>query len=136
MVSLPEEKAEDVQMTVDLYDELRALSPRVVANYAFTEIYPGTELETRARELGILPRDFSWNKPYEFPRNKLYGFSPDIPMFENPDFSIEEIKAIIARRRGTKGALKRGWRRLKKVRSIEDLKNIMKLARNYLRQKK
>jgi len=135
MVSLPGERPQDVEKTFDFYDEMRHLSDKVVANYAFTEIYPGTELEGLARASGQLGGDFSWNRPYELAKNRLYGFSPDIPMFENPDFPIEEVKAIVARRKGTKGALRRGWRRIKKIRNLDDVKSVIRMGARYLKKK-
>ena len=59
MVSLPDEEESDAIQTLDV---LREIAP--FANYiapSVTQILPGTELETIAKDRGVLPAGFSWS---------------------------------------------------------------------------
>jgi len=116
MTSLPGETLEDVKITSNFKKELRKIVNRgnngrepSWFNYEIltklrdygtnrrymgvpTTIYPGTEVERIAKENGnIFPPNFSWYKYYENPKAKLLNYSPHVPLFENPDLSLEEI---------------------------------------------
>lgn len=71
MVSLPEERPEDAQMTLDFLRRIEKYVTKFAR--AVTIIFPGTQLEVEARNKKILPAGFSW-----FDRNFNNG---------NPDFA-------------------------------------------------
>lgn len=58
MVSLPEEKEDDAKQTLELLRQLSEYTKYCTINV--TAIQPGTAVEARARNLGLLPRNFSW----------------------------------------------------------------------------
>ncbi|MFH1998878.1 MAG: radical SAM protein [Planctomycetota bacterium] len=93
MTSLPGEKLEDVEKTMRFVDELNAYGgDRIHAGYGCpTTIYPGTQVEAIARKSGLLPRNFSWNRPFESKKMKALGLNPALPHFENASPTIEEI---------------------------------------------
>jgi hypothetical protein len=57
-------------------------------------IYPGTYLETYAREHEILPEGFSWSEAYADPRLADLSQDPTIPLFLQPGLGIEELSRI------------------------------------------
>jgi hypothetical protein len=64
MISLPDEKLEDVDMTISL---IKKLSKYIysVSGLQVTRILPDASLYFIAKERSILPSDFSWFEPYE-----------------------------------------------------------------------
>ena len=64
MISLPDEKLEDVDMTISL---IKKLSKYIysVSGLQATRILPDASLYFIAKEKNILPSDFSWFEPYE-----------------------------------------------------------------------
>jgi len=64
MISLPDEKIEDVDMTMSL---IRKLSKYIysLSGLQATRILPDASIYNIAKERNILPADFSWFKPYE-----------------------------------------------------------------------
>jgi radical SAM superfamily enzyme YgiQ (UPF0313 family) len=124
MFSHPNETIEDLRKTLKFMDELSGYGLKVSTVGGFTEIYPGTELELLAKEIGSLPRDFSWNTYQIFPKAKLFGGDVFVPPYENPDFPIEEMLRI----------MKEEWRRpsrlialgLRKLTSVRDLRSFGK----------
>jgi len=64
MISLPDEKIEDVDMTISV---IRKLSKYIysLSGLQATRILPDASIYNIAKERNILPADFSWFKPYE-----------------------------------------------------------------------
>ena len=60
MFSHPTETWSEAQETIAIIDEVKE---RCDISVAIAHIYPGTELEQRAREEGKIPDDFSWTNP-------------------------------------------------------------------------
>jgi len=134
MVNLPEETAEDLNLTINLMKELRGVKDSYPA-YGFTVIYPGTELEFMAKEKGIMPRDFSWNSPYQSEKYKITGDDPSLFYMEWPGAEIEKIKATMTKELGTRGGiLKKGIKKIKKVRSFGDVKSLIKAGVKYIKR--
>jgi len=92
MHGLPGETYEDIRKTVFLSRYLEHRIGADEATQSLTIVYPGTELEIIAKQLGTLPKDFSWAKYFEEKR-----FYPpldtcrNMPIFEQPDLSYEQI---------------------------------------------
>jgi len=77
MVSLPDEKLEDVDMTISLIDKLSKYIYTAPGLQA-TRILPDAALYNIAKERKVLPADFDWFKPYR---------SGTDPRISNPDYS-------------------------------------------------
>jgi len=134
MVNLPEETLDDLRMTINLMKELRQIKDSYPA-YGFTVIYPGTELELMAKEKGIMPWDFSWNSPYQSEKYKITGDDPSSFLMEWPGAEIEKIKAIMTRELGIRGSfIKKGIRKISKIRSLNDLKSLCKAGIKYFKR--
>lgn len=135
MVNLPEETMEDLRMTISLIKEFQQIKNCYPA-YGFSIIYPGTEMEQMATRQGIFPQNFSWNGPYKSEKYKIAGIDASLPYMEWPGKEIEKIKAIMSRELGIKGGvLKKGFKKIKKVRSVNDLKSLIKAGIKYIRTK-
>jgi len=92
MHSLPGETYEDIKKTVFLSRYLYYEIGVDGATQGIAVIYPGTELEKIAKDLGTLPKDFSWSKPYL--REKSYPpltASEYMPIFEQPNLTYEQV---------------------------------------------
>jgi len=134
MVNLPDETMEDLKMTINLMKELREIKNSYPA-YGFTVIYPGTELELMAKKQGIMPWDFSWNSPYKSKKYKVAGIDPSLVYMEWQGAEIEKIKAIMSRELGFGGEVfKKGFRKLKKVKSFKELGELVKTGIKYLKK--
>ncbi|MBU4284997.1 B12-binding domain-containing radical SAM protein [Patescibacteria group bacterium] len=131
MVNLPEETLDDLKQTIGLMKELSKIKNSYPA-YGFTVIYPGTELELMAKERGLMPKDFSWNSPYQSPKYKVAGTDPSLFYMEWPGAELEKIKAIMVRGLGIKGnVFKKGFNKLRKIKSFGELKELVKTGIDY-----
>ncbi len=95
MISLPGQTIEDIDQTIEFFQELHGYIPQNKAKQFLIGqpcgIYPGTEMERIAKMEGSLPKDFSWNSPYAYEKAQVFGVMETIPHYENPHLSIEEI---------------------------------------------
>lgn len=79
MLSLPGEERKDAEET---YKFACQLSKYVSAlGMQVTQVIPGTEVESRAKKLGILPADFSWHSPYKSPQGKIFSGTDVLPLY-------------------------------------------------------
>jgi anaerobic magnesium-protoporphyrin IX monomethyl ester cyclase len=132
MVNLPDETMDDLKHTIELMKWLHRVKDSY-PSYGFTVIYPSTELEIMAKERGIMPRDFSWNGPYESPKYKVAGTDASLFYMEWPGFELEKIKAIMTKELGIRGnVLKKGFDKLRKIKSMKELKELLRAGKNYL----
>lgn len=92
MHSLPGETYEDIKKTIFLSRYLYYEIGAEGTTQGITIIYPGTELESMAKETGALPKDFSWSKPFTMDRNYPPLTScPNMPIFEQPGLTYEQV---------------------------------------------
>jgi len=132
MVSFPGETRDDVEMTFDLIKELLSYSEKVFeTDLSPTTIYPGTIIEKIAlREGKVIPKDFSWNKKYEFKKNKQLLIVPTIPIYTQ-QFTLEEIMAFRLknkfRQRLKQSNLKIFLKGIKFITSIRDFSDLKTL---------
>ena len=134
MVNLPYETMNDLKMTIGLMKKLNSIK-NVTSAYGFSIIYPGTEMEIIAKKEGWLSRDFSWNESYKSEKYKIAGIDSSLPYMEWTGVEIEKIKAIMARELGVRGGiLKKGIKKLKKIRSFKELKGLMKTGIKYIKK--
>jgi len=98
MHSLPGETYEDIRKTIFLSRYLYYKIGINGATQGITVIYPGTELEKMAKDMGTLPKDFSWSEPYI--REKSYPplTAPEhMPIFEQPNLTYEQVFQYVKR---------------------------------------
>ena len=58
-------------------------------------IYPGTAVETYARENGLLPPGFNWAAPYENVANeKLFKLKDNVPLLLQPQLGVKELRRL------------------------------------------
>jgi len=134
MVNHPYETLDDLKQTIKVMKEFKKI-PRVICQYGFTLIFPGTELEAIAKKEGWLPKEFSWNSPFKTEKYKIIGEDPSVPYMEWPGAEIEKIKAIMIKEIGVKGGvLKKGVRKLKKVKSFSELRALLKVGLRHIKQ--
>ncbi|MFC1701026.1 B12-binding domain-containing radical SAM protein [Patescibacteria group bacterium] len=131
IVNLPTQTMFDLRMTADLINEFRQI-PNVSVSYGFGLIYPGTIMESYAKENTILSRDFSWNSDCNFGKSKITGEDPSVPYMEWPGMELEKVKAFMVKNLMSKeDILKRSWYKLKRIKSWSDIKNLLKIGFNY-----
>jgi len=94
MYSLPDETLQDVELTLNLIREVLRYSQAIAGN--LTLIYPGTDLETMAKQRGVLPQDFSWNSSYFSEQSKALGVFPEMPVYRE-QLSWEDLERIRSR---------------------------------------
>jgi radical SAM superfamily enzyme YgiQ (UPF0313 family) len=134
MVNLPDETLDDLHQTIDVMKQLGKIKNSYPA-YGFTVIYPGTELELMAKQRGLMPKDFSWNSPYQSPKYKVAGTDSSLFYMEWPGAELEKIKAIMTKGLGIRGSvIKKGFDKLRKTKSLGELKELIKTAANYLKK--
>ncbi|MDP2946545.1 MAG: radical SAM protein, partial [Nanoarchaeota archaeon] len=134
MVNLPDETLDDLKQTIEVMKWLHQVK-NSYPSYGFTVVYPGTELELMAKERGIMPKNFSWNSPYESPKYKVAGTDSSLFYMEWPGFELEKIKAIMTRELGIRGnVLKKGFDKLRKIKSMKEAKELIRAGISYLKK--
>ncbi len=76
--SHPTETWEEAQETIRLIERYKG---EVEASVAILHVYPGTPLERTAKEIGLLPADFSWTKKHSSKIITLPTAQGDVPLF-------------------------------------------------------
>jgi radical SAM superfamily enzyme YgiQ (UPF0313 family) len=76
--SHPTETWEEAQETIRLIERTQG---EVETSVAILHVYPGTPLEKTAKEIGLLPADFSWTKKHSSKIITLPTAQGDVPLF-------------------------------------------------------
>lgn len=98
MHSLPGETYEDIKKSVFLSRYLYHKIGAEGTTQGITIIYPGTELEAMAKDMGTLPKDFSWSKSFVMDRAYPPLTScPNMPIFEQPNLTYEQVFRYVRR---------------------------------------
>ncbi len=71
----------EVNNTFELIHELKRIPVVRIGTFQPTMIFPGSGLETIARERKIIRKDFSWYEPYDSELNRRLDQIPNIPLF-------------------------------------------------------
>lgn len=79
MLSLPEESLRDAEETLDFAKKLSNYVSLV--GVSVTNIIPGTLIEARAHQLGLLDKDFSWNSPMDLKKTRVFLKSEPVPLY-------------------------------------------------------
>jgi len=131
IISHPDETFTGAKKTIDLIKELGGINSINVL-----KIYPGTEIERMAKERGILPKTFTWTKPFNQGVDVLYSFIGNAPLFLDK-MSIEEIMQLLYMwAELQKDPIhQRALTALKSVKSYEDLVMLLKIGKVYFKRK-
>jgi radical SAM superfamily enzyme YgiQ (UPF0313 family) len=81
MFSHPGETRVDVTRTFELIHELKKYPVVRIGTFQPTMIFPGSRLETIARQRNIIGKDFSWSEPYDSELSRGLDQIPNIPLF-------------------------------------------------------
>jgi len=130
--SHPSETWAEARETIRIIEEYK---DRIEGSVAILHIYPGTPLERRAREEGILPRDFTWTRRYRKGVVTLPLAQGDVPLYVDK-LRWGQIAELVLRwsfSAGRTTPLRKAPRALKHIRSWGDLKRHLVMAWVYLR---
>jgi radical SAM superfamily enzyme YgiQ (UPF0313 family) len=81
MFSHPGETGADVNLTFNLIHKLKKYPVVRIGTFQPTMIFPGSRLETIARQRNILRSDFSWYEPFDSELSRRLDQIPNIPLF-------------------------------------------------------
>ncbi len=129
--SHPTETWSEARRTIKIMEDFRE---KAEISVSILHIYPGTELEKRARTEGVLPADFSWSR-HDSRVKTLPAAQGDIPLYKDR-FTWAQIGELIVRwSLGTKkiSLLKKIPEALKSMRSPRDLFKYLVIGLVYLR---
>jgi anaerobic magnesium-protoporphyrin IX monomethyl ester cyclase len=137
--SLPQETEDDLNLSLDLMNELNSYSPKFHCYDSIARIYPGTQLETLAKNEGRFPIDFNWCKEGQvnidegIKNNSTFYIHDNIPLFENKDLPIKKIIEIVKQKRRDRirkksmfSLIKKGFKLILKSRNIKEVKSLAK----------
>jgi len=75
---------EEAQETIEVMETVKSINPQADISTAILHVYPGTPLETIAKEEGIIPNDFSWSKKEDMKRvYTLPAAQGHVPLFKH-----------------------------------------------------
>ena len=132
--SHPTETWEEAQESVRIIERYR---DRVESTIAVLHVYPGTPLETKAREIGLLPPGFSWSERRPRGVVTLPTAQGDVPLFLDR-LTWAQMSELLFRwslSGGRVSLLRKIPRTLVRVRSFGDLKRYAIMAAVLLRLK-
>jgi len=130
--SHPTETWDEARETIRIVEEYK---DRVEATVAILHVYPGTPLERTAKELGVLPRNFSWAKRHDRRIIALPAAQGDVPLFMDK-LSWAQVSELLFRWSlggGRISIASKIPRILKNIRSFGDIKRYAVMARVFLR---
>ena len=135
ILSHPDETEDDARETMRLVREWKDAGGLV--SMAVMHIYPGTRIESIAREKGVLPEDFSWASMEDAKRvPMLPAAQGDVPIFLDK-LSWDFLSACLFEWARTQkySVLKRVPKALASIRSFGDVKRYWGMLKVYLRPK-
>ena len=132
--SLPGETIDDLKMTENFRIELQSMgsADKLYVGAGLCLIYPGTQLETLAKQQGELPADFSWNTPVRFPESAALGYPKTIPFYRSSNLSTGDILAI-TKRKNWLHTIVGGLEKLRGLRHPQDLFSLLSTSFDYLK---
>jgi hypothetical protein len=132
--SHPTETWEEAQETIRLIEKYK---DTVEASIAILHVYPGTPLERTAREIGLLPADFSWTQRHSSKVITLPTAQGDVPLFLDK-LSWSQISELLFRWSFSGGRIslaRKVPRVLANIRSVGDIKRYGTMALIYAKLK-
>ncbi|MFC2164718.1 B12-binding domain-containing radical SAM protein [Acidobacteriota bacterium] len=132
--SHPTETWTEAQETIDIIEKYKE---SIESSIAILHIYPGTPLEKTAKEMGMLPEDFTWTKRYRSKIITLPAAQGDVPLFVDK-LKWSQVCELIFRwslSGGKASVLRKIPQVLKNMRSLGDLRRYTIMAWVYIRLK-
>jgi len=132
--SHPTETWEEARETVRIIEQYK---DKIEGSIAILHIYPGTPLEKTAKEIGILPKDFSWAKKYRSKIVTLPTAQGEVPLFVDK-LNWAQISELLFRwslSGGKFSIFRKIPRIISKIRSLGDIKRYSIMACIYLKLK-
>ena len=87
------ETLEDAMVTLDFIERYK----KYITSFGIgvgIKIYPGTQVERYAYEIGCLDTDFSWALPYHSKEAEFMSGEPNVPLLIQPQMGFKELRKI------------------------------------------
>jgi radical SAM superfamily enzyme YgiQ (UPF0313 family) len=132
--SHPTETWEEAQESIHIIEKYK---DKIEASIAILHIYPGTPLEKTAREMGVLPENFTWTKKYRKGIITLPAAQGDVPLFIDK-LTWAQVSELVFRwslSGGQASIFRKIPRIITNLRSLEDIKRYTIMAYVYFKLK-
>ncbi|NOR15158.1 MAG: radical SAM protein [Candidatus Aminicenantes bacterium] len=132
--SHPTETWEEAQETIKIIEQYK---DQIEGSIAILHIYPGTPLEQTAKQIGILPQDFTWTRHYRSRIITLPTAQGDVPLYVDR-LTWAQISELVFRWSFSSGKteiLRKIPRIIAKIRSFGDVYRYAVMAGVYLNLK-
>jgi anaerobic magnesium-protoporphyrin IX monomethyl ester cyclase len=132
--SHPTETWEEAQESIRIIEQYEG---KIEASIAILHIYPGTPLEKTAKEMGVLPDNFTWTKKYRSGVITLPAAQGDVPLFIDK-LTWTQISELVFRwslSGGQVSILRKIPRIFINIRSLGDIERYSIMAFVYLKLK-
>ena len=132
--SHPTETWEEAQETIRIIERYQ---DKIEASIAILHVYPGTPLEKTAREMGVLPEDFTWTKRYRTGIITLPAAQGDVPLFIDK-LTWAQVSELVFRwslSGGRASILRKIPQIITNIRSLDDVKRYTIMAIVYFKLK-
>jgi len=115
---------QEAQETIQVMEQLQALNPQTEFATALLHIYPGTPLESLAREKGLLPQDFSWSRKQDLKKVRLLPAAQGyVPLFKDK-LTWFQIADLVMRWTGDKKKLVSGSKIRSALATLSSVKDL------------
>jgi radical SAM superfamily enzyme YgiQ (UPF0313 family) len=132
--SHPTETWEEAQESIQIIEQYK---DKIEASIAILHVYPGTPLEKTAKEMGVLPEDFTWTKKYRKGIITLPAAQGDVPLFIDK-LTWAQVSELVFRwslSGGQAAIFRKIPRIITNIRSMGDIKRYTIMAFVYFRLK-
>ncbi|MEE9502189.1 MAG: radical SAM protein [Candidatus Aminicenantaceae bacterium] len=132
--SHPTETWEEAQESIKIIEQYK---DKIEASIAILHIYPGTPLEKTAKEMGVLPENFTWTKKYRSGIITLPAAQGDVPLFID-QLTWAQVSELVFRwslSGGQVSIFRKIPRILTNIRSLGDIKRYTIMAFVYSKLK-
>jgi radical SAM superfamily enzyme YgiQ (UPF0313 family) len=132
--SHPTETWEEAQESIKIIEQYK---DKIEASIAILHIYPGTPLEKTAKEMGVLPKNFTWTKKYRSGIITLPAAQGDVPLFIDK-LTWAQVSELVFRwslSGGQVSIFRKIPRILTNIRSLGDIKRYTIMAIVYFKLK-
>jgi hypothetical protein len=132
--SHPTETWAEAQESIKIIEQYK---DKIEASIAILHIYPGTPLEKTAKEMGVLPENFTWTKKYRSGIITLPAAQGDVPLFIDK-LTWAQVSELVFRwslSGGQVSIFRKIPRILTNIRSLGDIKRYTIMAIVYFRLK-
>jgi anaerobic magnesium-protoporphyrin IX monomethyl ester cyclase len=132
--SHPTETWEEAQESIKIIEQYK---DKIEASIAILHVYPGTPLEKTAKEMGVLPENFTWTKKYRSGTVTLPAAQGDVPLFIDK-LTWAQVSELVFRwslSSGQVSIFRKIPRILTNIRSLGDIKRYTIMAIVYFRLK-